>query len=206
MRASKPNPTAGTAGLSPSYSSRTLRKQIAIPVPSSLRQESRLMQDFATQGGGLGLVRKAREVEGDSVMVSPYGKRRGKGKVGLESEESGEEEREREGSRMCEFSSLRVVRQGLMSDSDDTGEGTQQETNGVARSTGPSRPDHLPGTSIQTDPETPSCRILTISKEPAVSSNRPSKDIIPSCKDNNDDSETHFCCWIETGFTVQCYG
>jgi hypothetical protein len=102
MRASKPNPTAGTAGLSPSYSSRTLRKQIAIPAPSSLRQETRL-QDFAGASSGLGLVRKAREVEGDSVMVSPYGKRRGRGKVGLESEESGEEEeREREGSRMCE--------------------------------------------------------------------------------------------------------
>lgn len=99
MRTTTANPT-GTPGLSASYSSRTLRKQIAIPAPSDRREAH--VPDF-TGSTGLGLMKRAREVEGDSVMVSPYGKRRARGKIQVaESEESGEEDKGREASRMCE--------------------------------------------------------------------------------------------------------
>lgn len=91
-----------TGGLSASFSSRTLRKQIAIPAPSDRRES--LVPDLTTGGTGLGLIRRARETEGESVMVSPYGKRRGRGKIQVaESEESEQEDKETEARRMCEF-------------------------------------------------------------------------------------------------------
>ncbi|KAJ9119134.1 hypothetical protein QFC22_003625 [Naganishia vaughanmartiniae] len=81
------NPSSNT-GLSASYSSRTLRKQISVPAPSPL-------QDFdplSLASSGLGKLRKTRETD-TSVMVSPYANKRARGrKLQVEeSEESGDE-------------------------------------------------------------------------------------------------------------------
>ncbi|KAJ9103207.1 hypothetical protein QFC21_002630 [Naganishia friedmannii] len=79
---------ASNSGLSASYSSRTLRKQISVPAPSPL-------QDFdplSLASSGLGKLRKTREMD-TSVMVSPYANKRARGrKLQVEdSEESGDE-------------------------------------------------------------------------------------------------------------------
>lgn len=89
--------SSGTPGLSPSYSSRTLRKQISIPAPS---EHVRTMPgDPLLPGLALGQLKRAREVEG-SVMVSPYGKRRRPQRG--ESEEAPDEAMQGGEGRMCE--------------------------------------------------------------------------------------------------------
>ncbi|GHJ88884.1 hypothetical protein NliqN6_5286 [Naganishia liquefaciens] len=82
-------------GLSASFSSRTLRKQIAIPAASDRRES---VSEFSTATGtmGLGLMRRARETEGESVMVSPYGKRRARGKIQVVESEESEEDKDKE--------------------------------------------------------------------------------------------------------------
>lgn len=83
-----------------SYSSRTLRKQIAIPAPS--------VDPLALRSGLGSELRRAREAEG-GVMVSPYGKRRTRERSEQREHRDREEsvQREREESvarsRGCEF-------------------------------------------------------------------------------------------------------
>ncbi|KAJ9097438.1 hypothetical protein QFC19_006808 [Naganishia cerealis] len=81
------NPSSNAA-LSASYSSRTLRKQIAVPAPSPLRD----FDPLSLASSGLGKLRKTREMD-TSVMVSPYANKRARGrKLQVEESEGSEDE------------------------------------------------------------------------------------------------------------------